>query len=230
MADVERAATLARAAFPLYKAQSGRERARFLRAIADKLDGARDAIVERGSLETALPAARVTGELGRTCLQLRLFADLIEEGSWVEARIDHGDEARQPAPKPDLRSMLRPIGPRGCVWRQQFSARLFGRGRRYGLGAGRRLSGHRQGASGASGDAIVHGDPFPLTSNGQSTSVGTRAIVRFMRPVCFQNFPDAALLAELQHANPLGIGRCLESERYRFGAVRAAAMGARFDR
>jgi NADP-dependent aldehyde dehydrogenase len=61
--------------------------------------------------ETALPAARAKSELGRTCAQLRLFAALVEDGGWVDARIDHGDPARRPAPRPDLRSMLRPLGP-----------------------------------------------------------------------------------------------------------------------
>jgi len=55
--------------------------------------------------------------------------------------------------------------------------------------------------------AIVHGGPFPATSDGRSTSVGTQAILRFVRPICYQNFPDAALPAELQRANPLGIMR-----------------------
>lgn len=55
--------------------------------------------------------------------------------------------------------------------------------------------------------AMVHGGPFPATSDGRSTSVGTMAILRFARPICYQDFPDAALPAELQRANPLGIMR-----------------------
>jgi NADP-dependent aldehyde dehydrogenase len=56
-------------------------------------------------------------------------------------------------------------------------------------------------------NAIVHGGPFPATSDGRSSSVGTMAIFRFCRPVAWQSFPDAALPAELQEANPLGIRR-----------------------
>jgi NADP-dependent aldehyde dehydrogenase len=56
-------------------------------------------------------------------------------------------------------------------------------------------------------NSIVHGGPFPATSDGRSTSVGTMAIFRFCRPVAWQSFPDAALPAELQDANPLGIKR-----------------------
>ena len=60
------------------------------------------------------------------------------------------------------------------------------------------------------GHAIVHGGPYPATSDGRSTSVGTRAIERFLRPVSYQNFPDAALPAELQEANPLKIARLVD--------------------
>ena len=60
------------------------------------------------------------------------------------------------------------------------------------------------------GHAIVHGGPYPATSDGQSTSVGTQAIYRFARPVCFQNFPNAALPDELKDGNPLGIWRLMD--------------------
>jgi NADP-dependent aldehyde dehydrogenase len=85
-------------------------RGQLLRAIADGLDAARDALVDRAHLETALPRPRLIGETARTSGQLRLFAALVEEGSWVDARLDTPDPSRTP-PKPDLRSMLRPIGP-----------------------------------------------------------------------------------------------------------------------
>lgn len=62
-------------------------------------------------LETALPLGRAQSELGRTCSQLRLFADVVDEGSWVNARIDPALPDRKPLPRPDLRSMLRPLGP-----------------------------------------------------------------------------------------------------------------------
>jgi NADP-dependent aldehyde dehydrogenase len=58
--------------------------------------------------------------------------------------------------------------------------------------------------------AMNHGGPYPATSDGRSTSVGTRAITRFARPVCFQDFPDAALPDELKEANPLGITRLVD--------------------
>jgi 2,5-dioxopentanoate dehydrogenase len=60
--------------------------------------------------------------------------------------------------------------------------------------------------------AMTHGGPYPATSDGRSTSVGTRAILRFVRPVCFQSFPDAALPEELQEANPLNLWRSVDGK------------------
>ncbi|HSX61843.1 MAG TPA: aldehyde dehydrogenase (NADP(+)) [Tahibacter sp.] len=110
-ADVEQAVRQAAAAAPDLAARSGAERAALLRAIAGELDAARADFERLVPLETALPPARAGGELGRTIGQLRLFADLVAEGSWVDARIDHADPQRQPLPKPDVRSMRRPLGP-----------------------------------------------------------------------------------------------------------------------
>lgn len=109
--DVDRACRAAAEAFAEYSRTSGRERARFLRRIADNLDASSADLVARAQLETALPAARLQGEVLRTSNQMRLFADVAEEGSWVAARIDTALPDRKPLPRPDLRSMLRPIGP-----------------------------------------------------------------------------------------------------------------------
>lgn len=109
--DVERACAAAWHAYLTYRNISGAERAAFLRAIAEQIEARTEAIVERYQQETALPEARARGELGRTTGQLRLFADIAEEGSWVDARIDHAIPDRKPIPKPDMRSMRRPIGP-----------------------------------------------------------------------------------------------------------------------
>ena len=109
--DVAQAVALAAAASADLARRSGAERAALLRAIAEELEAARADFERLVPLETALPAARAGGELSRTTGQLRLFADLVADGSWVDARIDHADPARQPLPKPDLRSMCRPLGP-----------------------------------------------------------------------------------------------------------------------
>ena len=109
--ELNRAADLADKARIPYGNLPGRERAKFLRVIADNIEALGDTLIERATLETALPNARFVGERGRTCGQLRMFADLLDEGSWVDARIDHADATREPIPKPDVRSMLRPVGP-----------------------------------------------------------------------------------------------------------------------
>jgi NADP-dependent aldehyde dehydrogenase len=110
-AELDRAVALAQAAAPELQALAGRGRAALLRAMADGLERAGSDLVARVMAETALAEPRVRGELGRTCFQLRLFAAVAEEGSWVEARLDPGDPARSPLPRPDLRSMLQPLGP-----------------------------------------------------------------------------------------------------------------------
>lgn len=109
--EVERAVELARRAEPGFAALSGEVRGKFLRAIAEAIESAGDEIAERGPRETGLPEARMRGETARTCGQLRMFAALAEEGSWVDARIEQAQPDRQPLPKPDIRSMHRPLGP-----------------------------------------------------------------------------------------------------------------------
>src|SRR5215467_13518891 len=109
--EVEQAVQLAADAFHHYSRTSGRERGAFLRKIAAKIEAITPDIVERAGLETALPPARLQSETARTCNQLRLFAQVAEEGSWVNARIDHAEPERKPAPKPDIRSLMRPLGP-----------------------------------------------------------------------------------------------------------------------
>jgi len=109
--EAGRAAYLAHEAFSIYSRKTGREKAVLLRRIAANIEAIADDLVERAGQETALPKARLQGEVARTCGQLNLFAQVVEEGSWVGARIDRADPNRQPAPKPDIRSMLRPLGP-----------------------------------------------------------------------------------------------------------------------
>jgi alpha-ketoglutaric semialdehyde dehydrogenase len=109
--EVAHTAELAAEASIPFGQTTGAERAAFLRAVADQIEALGDVLVERATAETGLPEGRIQMERGRTCGQLRLFASLVEEGSWVDARIDHGDPDRQPLPKPDVRSMLRPVGP-----------------------------------------------------------------------------------------------------------------------
>jgi alpha-ketoglutaric semialdehyde dehydrogenase len=83
--DIDQAANLASDAFPTLAALSGRDRAALLRRIAKKLTAESTVIVDRAHLETGLPVPRLQGELVRTTNQLKLFAELLEEGSWVNA-------------------------------------------------------------------------------------------------------------------------------------------------
>ncbi len=109
--EVQKATELADAAFASYRNISGKERAVFLKSIGEKIMALGDELVERAVAETGLPAGRIEMERGRTVNQLNLFASLLEDGSWVNARIDTALPDRQPLPRPDLRAMLRPIGP-----------------------------------------------------------------------------------------------------------------------
>jgi len=109
--EAHRACELAGAAFEHYGQVPGRTRGALLRVIAENIEALGEALVERATAETGLSEERIRSERGRTANQLRLFADLVEEGSWVDARIDRADPTRKPLPKPDVRSMLRPLGP-----------------------------------------------------------------------------------------------------------------------
>jgi len=110
-AEVDLSAHLASEAFAIYGRTTPQTRAAFLRTIAANLESIADELIDRAHNETALPKPRLQGETARTCHQLRLFAEVAEEGSWVGARIDRADLGRKPTPKPDIRSMLRPLGP-----------------------------------------------------------------------------------------------------------------------
>ena len=73
-------------------------------------------------------------------------------------------------------------------------------------------------------DAMVHGGPYPATSDARGTSVGTLAIERFLRPICYQNYPDELLPSALQNANPLGLLRLVDGEQTR-AAVQDPRIG-----
>lgn len=110
-AHVDAAARAAEAAFPAYAARTRAERAAFLNRIADEIEARGPAITEIGTQETGLPAARLEGERGRTTMQLRLFASHILKDDWLDRRHDPALPDRQPAPRPDLKLIQRPIGP-----------------------------------------------------------------------------------------------------------------------
>ncbi len=108
---VDRACVAADAAAVDYGRTSRQDRARFLNAIADEIEARGDAITEIGTQETGLPAARLQGERGRTTGQLRLFAEHILKGDYLDRRHDAALPDRQPLPRPDLKMVQRPTGP-----------------------------------------------------------------------------------------------------------------------
>ncbi|WP_137109384.1 aldehyde dehydrogenase (NADP(+)) [Rhodobacter sp. SY28-1] len=108
---VDAACEAAEAAFPAYSTTSNCERAAFLNRIADEIEARGAEITEIGTQETGLPAARLDGERGRTVGQLRLFATHIQAGGWLDRRHDPALPERQPAPRPDLKMIQRPVGP-----------------------------------------------------------------------------------------------------------------------
>lgn len=109
--EIDLAVSKAASAFLIFRKKSGHEKAIFLEAIADELMQTAGELIPVCMLETALPELRIKGELGRTVNQLKMFASLLREGSWVDARIETAIPDRSPIPKPDIRFMHTGIGP-----------------------------------------------------------------------------------------------------------------------
>lgn len=120
VSELNEAIEKAEIAFNSYSRMSPVKIAEFLETAAAEIMNLGDALVERCTAETGLPIGRIQGERGRTVNQLKLFAQVVKEGSWVDARIDHAIPDRQPIPKPDVRSMLRPLGPVGIFGASNF--------------------------------------------------------------------------------------------------------------
>lgn len=109
--DVDAACAAADAASVVYATLAADKRAALLNTVADNIAALGNTLVDRAMAESGLPRARLTGELGRTVGQLRLFATELREGAWMGIRIDPALPDRQPAPRPDLRLMNVPLGP-----------------------------------------------------------------------------------------------------------------------
>ena len=111
IAEADEAVALAEKAFAAYRRQPADKIADFLNRIAEEIVKLGDELIQRTSAETGLPEARLAGERNRTVNQLKMFAELVREGSWLEATIDRAQPERKPLPKVDLRRMLVPLGP-----------------------------------------------------------------------------------------------------------------------
>jgi alpha-ketoglutaric semialdehyde dehydrogenase len=108
--DINRVMQQSAGAFMAYRQTIPEARAVFLETIAGNIEALGDTLLNKASEETNLPLPRLTGERGRTTMQLRMFAQMLREGSWVEATVDTAVPDKTP-PKPDLRKMLIPMGP-----------------------------------------------------------------------------------------------------------------------
>ncbi|TBW56498.1 aldehyde dehydrogenase (NADP(+)) [Marinobacter halodurans] len=109
--QIEQACQLAEDAFDSYRETSLEDRARFLEAIAEAIEAVGEPLVERAMAETGLPQARIEGERGRTCGQLRLFAQVVRAGEWLDVRVDPALPDRTPMPRVDLRQRHIALGP-----------------------------------------------------------------------------------------------------------------------
>ena len=109
--EIDEAVAMATLAFKEFSQVSGKRKAVFLNAIADEILALDDELINTYCSETGLPAGRAQGERGRTIGQLRSFATLVEEGSWVDATIDTSNQNRSPMVKPDVRKMMVALGP-----------------------------------------------------------------------------------------------------------------------
>lgn len=118
--EVDKAVRAAEKAFPTFRSEQPSGRADFLDKIGEEIQALGDELIKRCLEETALPEARLVNERGRTINQLKLFADVVREGSWVEARIDTKIPDRKPVSKPDIRQMLIPLGPVGVFGASNF--------------------------------------------------------------------------------------------------------------
>ncbi|APW64723.1 aldehyde dehydrogenase (NADP(+)) [Poseidonibacter parvus] len=108
--EVDEALVKANKAFIEYKQTSQLHRAEFLETIASEIMNLGDELILRTMTESNLPRPRIEGERGRTIGQIKMFANLLKDGSWVEASIDEALPERTPLPRNDLRKMLRPLG------------------------------------------------------------------------------------------------------------------------
>jgi len=117
--QVDQLCRAALAAFPQLEEMGRAGRAVLLRKLADALQDRRDDVVAIADRETGLGSTRLGGELTRTCYQLELFAQVLDEGSYLEATIDHAGDTPM-GPRPDLRRMLVPVGPVGVFGASNF--------------------------------------------------------------------------------------------------------------
>ncbi len=184
-ADVDAAVEHAHKAWLRFRKTSGQQRAALLRGIADEIEALGEQLIDRAVAESGLPAGRITGERGRTCGQLRAFADLVEEGSWVDATIDKALPDRQPAPRADLRKMLIAMGPVAVFTASNFPLAFSTAG------------GDTSAALAAGCPVIVKAHPSHLGTNALVAGAIQRAVEKVNLP--------AGIFSSIQGGNTVGV-------------------------
>src|SRR5579875_3203878 len=118
--EIQRAVDAAAEAASALRRLGAEQVAQFLHSIRDEISALGDELIECADRETALGTDRLRGERDRTVNQIKMFAELVSEGSWVDARIDTALPDRKPLPRPDIRRMLQPVGPVGVFGASNF--------------------------------------------------------------------------------------------------------------
>ena len=186
--ELNQAILLAQRATPVYGKMSGEEKAEFFKAIGEEIEKIGDKLIDRCCAESGLPEARIVGERGRTIGQLKMFADLLAEGSWVEASIDTAEPDRAPVPKPDLRRMLVPMGPVAVFAASNFPLAFST-------------------AGGDTASALAGGNPVIVKAHGAHP--GTSALIgeAIVKAAHRSGMPDGVF--SLLHGSGKIVGQCL---------------------
>ncbi|WP_158966133.1 aldehyde dehydrogenase (NADP(+)) [Paraglaciecola sp. L3A3] len=168
--EVNLAAQAAKQAFDNYRQTSILDRAALLETIAEEIEALGEQLITVCNQETGLGLPRLTGELGRTTGQIRAFAAIVKDSTWTQASIDTADPARQPLAKPDLRKILKPIGPVAVFGASNFP---------FAFGT---LGGDTISALASGNPVIVKGHPSHPATNELFASVMEKAIAKSGTP------------------------------------------------
>lgn len=169
-ADVARATHAAFAAYPAFKKVTPEQRSQFLLTIGEEIMALGDDLLSVCDEETGLGLPRLTGERGRTVNQINAFADIVKNCSWIQASIDTADAQRAPLPKPDMRKMLKPIGPVAVFGASNFP---------FAFGT---LGGDTASALAAGNPVVVKGHPSHPATNALFAQAISKAIEKCAMP------------------------------------------------
>mgnify|MGYP001544571765 CR=1 FL=1 len=179
--EVDAALAAARQAYGEMRAMCGGSISDLLEAIADEIEALGDLLLKTCDAETGLGLVRLTGERGRTTGQFRAFAAIARKGEWVNASIDTAIPDRQPVPRPDLRRMMRGIGPIAVFGASNFPFAFSV-------------------AGGDTASAIAAGNPVVVKGHPAHPATSELFAVAFERAIAGTGFP-AGVFSLLQSAD-----------------------------